>query len=337
DSIWQRDGLFGLVRLLMDIALCVPAEYRAELRQDIHYGFRMLMSSPGFTTVALLSLGLGITIATWAFSEMNGTVLRNLPDVPKPSELVALQSPISYPEYKRYHQHNDLFSSTMTYIAPVPFAVTLGGHTERSWGHLVSPSYFSTLGGRPELGSFFEEEQEKPGQAPVVVVSHHFWEQQLGSDPAVIGRTLRINGQPATVIGVGAEDFLGASPMLFAANLLMPLSVGGAVAPELRNNALEQQELKIFRMVGRLRAGVSSKTAEAELDTIAQQLQQDNAEENSKQRGRRVLLVEGGKLLPLRKQDVPFFSSFLLIMAGVGELFSCPNLPHHNVSRPPHP
>src|SRR5689334_14192493 len=87
DSIWRRDGLSGVVRLLADIAIRLPIEYLAELRQDIHYGLRMLASSPGFTLVALASLSLGICIATCAISEMNGLVLRTLPDVPRPDQL----------------------------------------------------------------------------------------------------------------------------------------------------------------------------------------------------------------------------------------------------------
>jgi len=110
----------------------IPAEHLAELRQDIRYGLRMLARSPGFTAVALVSLSLGICIATCAYSEMNG-LLRDLPGVPKPDELVALQSPSSYPSYKRYSELSDLFSATFAYVAPVPFGISLGGHTERTW------------------------------------------------------------------------------------------------------------------------------------------------------------------------------------------------------------
>ena len=88
ERIWRHHGVFGLVRLLVDIAIRVPAEHLAELWQDIRYGLRMLAGSPGFTAVALLSLSLGICAGTSFFSELNATVLRNLPEVPKPDELV---------------------------------------------------------------------------------------------------------------------------------------------------------------------------------------------------------------------------------------------------------
>ena len=139
ESIWRHHGVLGLARLLLDIAIRVPAEHLAELRQDIRYGLRMLAGSPGFTAVAMVSLSMGICIATCAYSEMNG-LLRNLPGVPHPDQLVALETRASYPSYKRYRQLSRLFSATFAYLAPVPFEVSFGGGTERTWGHLVTPS-----------------------------------------------------------------------------------------------------------------------------------------------------------------------------------------------------
>lgn len=101
EPIWRSHGVPGLVWLLVDIALRVPAEHLAELQQDIRYGLRMLAASPGFTAVALVSLSLGICIATCAYSEMNG-LLRDLPGVPNPGQLVALRAPSSFPNYKCY-------------------------------------------------------------------------------------------------------------------------------------------------------------------------------------------------------------------------------------------
>lgn len=126
EPTWRRHGVLGLARLLLDFAIRVPAEHLAEFRQDMRYGLRALVASPGFTAVALISLSLGICIATCAFSEMNGIALRGLPGTHSPS-LVALQSPASYPAYKRLREQNGLFSSTLAYVAPVPFAVSLGG------------------------------------------------------------------------------------------------------------------------------------------------------------------------------------------------------------------
>jgi macrolide transport system ATP-binding/permease protein len=303
-----------------------PAKHFSDLGQDIRYSFRQLAHSPGFTAVALISLSLGICIATCALSEMNGMVLRSVPGVENPSDLAALQLPTSYPSYKHYRDNTAAFSSAMAYVAPVPFAVSLGNATERKWGQLVTPSYFSTLGVHPQLGHFFDMEDEPPGGAPRVVVSYRFWEQHLASAATVIGTTLRINSQLATVIGVGPKDFLGASPLLAAADLWMPISSRGSFTPELADNALERRDRAMFRIVGRLKPGVTMTGAEAELDTEAQQLEQDNGDPNRNRKGRRITLVEGGKLLPLRKQDLPFFTSFLTIMASLVMLIACANV-----------
>ena len=126
----QKPHWFHVLFSLADVSLNPLAEFR----QDIRYGLRTLANSPGFTWVALLSLSLGITIATCAYSEVNGLILRDLPGVPNPDELVALQAPASYPQYKRYRERSDLFSSTLAYVAPVPFGVSIGGRTERTWG-----------------------------------------------------------------------------------------------------------------------------------------------------------------------------------------------------------
>ena len=166
-----------------------------------------------------------------------------------------------------------------------------------------------------------------------VVVSYRFWQEQLASDPSAVGKTLRVNSQPATVVGVGPKEFLGASPVLFGADLWLPLSVGERVAPELAGQALERRDRTIFRMVGRLRPGVTNSRVEAELDATAQQIEQENGDAASTQKGRRVQLVEGGKMLPLRKQDLPFFTSFFTVMSGLIMLIACANVGNMMLAR----
>ena len=332
EPVWRRYGVAGLVRLVADIALRIPVEYAAELRRDIRFGLRRLAGSPGFTVVALVSLSLGICIATCAYSEMNG-LLRDLPGVPQPEQLVTFQSPVSYPDYKRYRELGDLFSATFAYVAPVPFGVSLGGSTQRFWGHLVTPSYFATLGAQPLMGRFFERREEQMGATPTVVLSYRFWQEHLGADPSIVGKTLRINGSQATVIGVGTKEFLGASPTLFVSDLWLPVPVDAAMAPELAGNALGRRDLTMFQVVGRLRPGITDTAAEAELDAVAQQLAEANGEKDRENKGRRVLLVGGGRVLPIRKQDVPFFREFLMVLGGLVLLIACINTANMMLAR----
>jgi predicted permease len=332
DPIWRRHGMSGIIRLLVDLALRIPAEYAAEFRHDVRYGLRMLTRSPGFTAVALISLSLGICIATCAYSEMNG-LLRDLPGVTDPAQLVALQAPASYPAYKQYRELNNLFSSTFAYIAPVPFGVSTGGRTERAWGHLVTPSYFSTLGVQPWLGRFFGAADERPGQAPAVVISYRFWEEHLGADSSIVGKTIRINGYPCTIVGVGQKEFLGASPALFTADLWLPVSMGARVAPELDGDALERRDLTMFQVVGRLRPGVTEAAAQAELNATAQQMAETYGDPDRNRKGPRVLVLGAGKVLPLRRQDVPFFREFLLVLGGLLLTIACANVANMMLAR----
>ena len=310
-----------------------PATWFAGLRKDLRFAWRTLAGSPGFTAVALISLALGIAIVTCAFSEMNAMALRTLPGVPRPEQLAALQLPASYPDYQRYRARSDIFSSAMAYVAPVPFGVSLGGQTERRWGHLVTPSYFSTLGVRPALGRLFGAEEERAGPVVAVVMSYRFWQERFASDPAVLGRTIRLNSQSATIVGVGPRDFAGASPLLFAADLWVPIAQGEHIAPELAGNALERRNRAIFRVVGRLRPGVNMVRAEAELDASARQLEQENGDFDRAQKGRRVTLVEGGRLLPLRPQDLPFYTSFFTVMSGLILLIAFANVANMQLAR----
>jgi predicted permease len=333
EHIWRRHGPLGLLRLLGDVAIRVAVEHFALLWRDIRYGLRILARSPGFTAVALISLALGICIATCADSEMNGMILRNLPAISHPDELVGLQTPSSYSNYKRYRELHDVFSSTLAYVAAVPLEVSFNARSQRTWGHLVTPSYFDTLGVRPALGRVFYQEEEKPGQQLTVLISYRFWQSVLGGNPGIVGQTLRINGQPTTIIGVGPKDFLGASPALFVADLWMPLSAGERVAPELAGGALERRDRKMFQVVGRLKPGVTMARAESELDAVARQLEKVYEDEEPADNGPRVLLVTGGKMLPLRKQDIPLFTEFFMILAGLVLLIACANVANMMLAR----
>jgi predicted permease len=312
--------------------LRAAARFFAELRRDARHGLRMLAGSPGFTAVALVSLSLGICIATCAYSEING-LLRDVPGVSNPGQLVALQTPTSFPNYERFREMNDLFSDGFAYVAPVPFGIWLNGRTERTWGHLVTASYFSALGAHPLLGRFFEAEDDQPGRAPRVVLSYQFWADRLGSDAAVLGKTIRINGQPCMVIGVGRKDFRGASPGLFPADVWLPVTVDARVAPEMSSGALERRDLTMFQVVLRLRPGVAEARAQAALNARAQELAEYYGDADRDRKEPRVALVSGGKTMPMRKQDIPFFRQFLMVLGGLLLLIACANVANMMLAR----
>lgn len=297
----------------------------------------MLTNSPAYALVAMVSLSLAIAIATCGFSEVNGLILRDIPTVPKPDDLVAVSVPKSYPFYQRWRDRQDLFSSTMAYVAPVPFGISLdpsrSGHVERTWGHLVTSTYFSTLGVSPLRGRFFHRAEEQPGSPPVAVVSYRFWQEHLGSSASAVGTRLRVNGQPCTVVGVAPKDFLGASPAYFPADVWIPVSVSPRMAPELAGGALERRDLTMFQMVGRLQPGITAERAESALDAVARQMEQDFADPGRDRGGRRVTLVPGGKVLPIRKQDRPYFTEVLMVMVALVLLIACANIANMMLAR----
>ncbi|HTS27696.1 MAG TPA: ABC transporter permease [Bryobacteraceae bacterium] len=334
EPIWRRHGLIGLVRLLVDVAIRIPLEYLAEFRQDVTYGLRVLAASPGFTAVALISLTLGIGVATSAFSEMNGFILRDVPAIQNPDGLVLMKSSMGWPDYERYRDRTDLFSSTMAYVAPVLLGVSTGGQTERTWGHLVTASYFPTLRVSPWLGRFFAADEEKPGYPPTAVVSYRLWQGRLGSDPSIIGKALRVNGQSCTIVGVGPENFQGASPMMYNADIWLPLGLAGSLSiPEFPEHAFERHDQTLFHLTARLRPGISEARAEAELDAVARQLEREYGDPNPDRPGLRAQLHPGGKLIPLRKEDLPFFTGFFTILGGMILLIASSNVANMMMAR----
>jgi len=298
------------------------------ITHDLRYGARTLAASRGFTAVALVSLALGICVATCAISELRGLILRDVPAVAHPAELALLEPPASYPNYQRYRTRTDLFSDVFAYAAPVPFGVSIAGRTDRIWGHIVTPSYFTTLEVGPALGRFFTTEDEQ-----AVVVSDHFWRAFLSADPAALGRALRINGQPCTIIGIAPNTFQGASPMVYTADLWLPVSTDARTAPELAGNILERHDVPIFHVVGRLRPGIAPARAEAELDTLARQLEIEYGDPDRSQPGRRVKILPGGKVLPIPKKDLPFLSAFFIVLGGMVLAIAASNVANMTLAR----
>jgi predicted permease len=333
EEVWRRHGAFGLLRLLGDLAVRVPAEHVVEVAQDIRYGTRTILTAPGVAFVAIVSLGLGIAIATIAFTEIYASILRDLPAVERPDELVSLQTAASYRDFERYRDRAEVFNGAFAYIAPVPFGVTAGSRTERVWGHLVTPEYFAVMGIKPALGRVFDPQDRQRGQAPTVVVSHRFWQTQLASDPRAVGGPLRVNGQACTIIGVGPREFLGASPMMLAADLWIPALADPRIAPELSDHALDRRDIALFQVVGRLKPGVTIERAEAELDTVARQIEAEGGSPDRERKERRVLLASGGKVIPVRSQDLPMFVGFPIVLVGLVLLIACSNVGNMMIAR----
>jgi predicted permease len=325
-AVWiERQSLFGLVLLFADLVVQVAEAYLRECLWDLRYEVRLLIRRPVFTFVAVVSMSLAICAGSAFFSELNGTILRDVPGVAKAAELVTLQQPISYPAYRRFRDHNDLFSSTAAYVAPVPFGVGLNGHTERIWGHIVTSDYFSTLGVTAAAGRVLDARDEVTQGTPPIVVSDRFWKSNLGSDPDVIGRAIHINGKLCTIVGVAPDGFQGASPMMFVADLWLPVSAGEAVAPELKDNALQRPQLTMFHFLGRPRQGVTPLQIETALDTVQRQVLRDSGHP-AKENGHLLWVASGGKLIPIRERELGLFAFLPIVVIALLLLIACSNV-----------
>src|SRR5579863_3467867 len=216
-DIAKENGISGLLRLVADLAFRIPIEYLSEMRRDLIYALRTLAKSRGFAAVGILSLGLGIGVAAVSVSEILNLILRDAPGVRAPDRLMMVNN-VSYPYTEHYRDQHDLFAGVAAFQTAVPYNVSLGDQAdakaERVFGHLVSPEYFPVIGLTAARGRVFSPDVDRPGSAPLVFISDRFWRERLNSDPHVVGRTIRVNGQTATIVGVGPKDFLGAMPFI---------------------------------------------------------------------------------------------------------------------------
>ena len=268
-DIAKRHGTAGLIRLIADIAIRVPLEYLSEMRGDMRYAMRALIKSPGFALVGIISMGLSIGLTTNVYSSKWALLFRDLPAAANAPNLVMPEKPVSYYYIEQFREQKNLFAGVAAFQIGVPFNVTFQGaenaKPQRIFGQLVSPDYFSVLGVQPQRGRVFSPALDKPGDAPVVVITDRFWRNHLNSSPDALGQILRLNGQIATIVGITPKEFNGAFS-INPAELFVPTTAPAALAPELANDVLHQRNAKEFLAMMCLAPGVTIDSAEVALD-----------------------------------------------------------------------
>ena len=250
-------------------------ETSVECVQEVRRSCRMLARSPAFTAVAVLSLALGIGANSAMFSIVDAELLRPLP-VPNADSVVTVgtagpddrASSVSYPNYRDLREQARTFLGLVAYRRSLltTFARSRTDAREMRMGMLVSDNFFEVLGVQPALGrGFTAEEWAAPGRDAVVVLGHDFWKNVLGGDPAVLNQVVLINGIEFTVVGVAPASFTGMDESIpaFFAPIMMEARLSGG-----RENPIENRTARSFAVKGRLMAGVSRRTAQAELATL---------------------------------------------------------------------
>ena len=241
---------------------------------DARLALRSWLRSPAFTLIAVASIGLGIGASTSVFTLVDQVILRRLP-VKSPGELVQVTfegstygsswgdgTELSYPMYTEMRDNNQVFSGMFCRFG-YPFHVGYADRTERVAGELVSGTYFPVLGVGAALGRVLGPEDDRsPGGHPVAVLGHAFWASRFAADPTVVGRSLVINGQAYSVVGVAQRGFEGIE-LGRRTSVFVPIMMKGQLTPGW--NALDERLSRWVRVSARLRPGVTPEGAAASL------------------------------------------------------------------------
>jgi putative ABC transport system permease protein len=286
------------------------------LWQDVRYGFRMLAKRPGFTTVAVLTMALGIGANTAIFSVVNGVLLRQLP-YKDPEKIVTIwqnsarsgikRDDVSPANFLDWRERNRSFEE-MSVIEPYSHSLTGEGEPESFKSWLVSDGFFKILGANALIGRTFLPEEHQPGNGQVIVLSYGLWQRRFGADKNLVGRQLILNGRPHTVVGV------------------MPLEFQFPVEREVwaprppRQSDQQNRGSTYMKVIARLKPGVTLAQAQEDMSAIAARLSQEYPQTNGE---------VGASVVPLPEQLTGHIRPTLIVLlAAVGFvlLIACANV-----------
>ncbi|HKC86352.1 MAG TPA: ABC transporter permease, partial [Blastocatellia bacterium] len=263
------------------------------LWQDLRYGLRMMLKNPGFTTIAVLTLALGIGANTAIFTLVNAVFLQPLP-VSEQARLMSVFgmdennrgalidfSAISWPNFKDYRDQNDVFTGMIAFQnAGLNFSG--GGEPQRIAGMIVTGNYFDLLGVKTAIGrTFLPEEDRTPGTHPVVALSYGAWQRRFGGAPSIVGTAIKLNGLDYTVIGVAAEGFKG-TDAIGGVDCWVPTMMHDQVLTGVFREWFNERRPLMFNVIGRLKPGVVERQAETALRAIGRRLERDFPNDNDK-------------------------------------------------------
>ncbi len=309
-----------------------------KLMQDMRYAARALSRSPGFALVAVLTLALGIGANTAIFSVVKALILRDMPGVEQPEELVAvytsdfssgLYGSSSFPDYSNYHNQASRFSGLAAYSFPMDATLRASGEPERVTTMLVTANYFDVLGVHASAGRMFSADLQPDGPTPAVI-SSALWRQRFGSDPGMVGSEISLNGQPLTIVGVASEDFRGTS-LSTSPEVWIPMS---AVAVMGRGSEiLSSRGSRWLGMIGRLSPGSTLPQAGEQIRTIAARLGAEFPDTNlgtlqtpDQPRPMTLVPADDAMISPSARENAVQMAWLLMAVVGLVLLIACANL-----------
>ncbi|HEV8239038.1 MAG TPA: ABC transporter permease [Thermoanaerobaculia bacterium] len=313
-----------------------------KLLQNVRLGARLLWRQPGFTAVAVVVLALGIGANSAMFSIVNTLLFRPLP-FPDPAALAGVYSrsvarpdayrAFSYGEFTELRQRGDVFTGVFAHNLGA-VGLLEGETTRRVFFDEVSANYFDVMGVPPLRGRAFTAAEERPGAGiPVAIVSHAFW-QKRGSDPRMVGQTLRINGTLFTVVGIAPRAFTGTTAMV-SPELYLPLGVHELVMNDFDSARLPLADPRNHQLivVGRLRPGLSPAQVDARLAATAAQMQQGIAADERQTFIARPLSRLSISTSPQNDDGLRVPALLLLFLAGVVLLIASLNVANMMLAR----
>jgi predicted permease len=311
------------------------------LLKDIRYAWRWMARSPGFSAVAVLSLGLGVGVNTAMFSLVDSLLFRPLP-VTSPDTLVDVfttggdgdeYATSSYQDFLDLKQQNTVFSDMLGY-SPMMAPLSLGDRSRIALGQVVTSNHFTMLGVQPALGRLLVPSDDDPGAERVVVIAHRMWQREFGSDPAVAGKTLTLRGLPYTIAGVAPAAFTGVVPLL-TPELWLPIQYVEEVEPAGINDnvpspvgktRLERRGFRWMFVKGRLKPGVTPEQANANVALIGRQLEAANVQTNRDRRIAAVPTADVRLLVPQAGGILSMGAAGLMAVVGLVLLIACANV-----------
>ena len=300
------------------------------LLRDLKYAIRRLTKAPVFSLTVVLIVALGIGANTAMFSFVNAMLFRPQP-FENPHELVDIYQdsdegdPVSnsFPAYRDMTEYTDVFAGVAaSYTNRLSFQTQDG--VRPAIGEYVTANYFAVLGLKPLMGRWFEEDEGLPGAAPVAVLSHGAWQSKFGADPEVIGETIRLNGAPVTVVGIGPVGYNSLSPAVVI-DFWLSLSCMPSVAGNFAAGTLERRQDHWFIVKARLNPGVTASQAQASMNGLANRLAADFPNLNQG----RDITVFASEEVRIHPRIDPFLlpgASLLMAVVGLVLMIACSNL-----------
>lgn len=298
------------------------------VQQDFRHALRWLLRRPGFTLVAVVSLAMGIGANAAIFGFLNTVLLRPLPGVNKPQELISMypvrpdrtQSLLSYPNYVDFRDRNDVLSGLVAFKF-VTLSLSYQGENERLWGYLVTGNYFDVLGVKPFLGrTFLPEEDRTRGSHPVVVLNYSCWQRRFNSDPTIVGKDIVLNGRQFNVIGVAPNGFDG-TEVIFKPEAWVPVMMEETL--ESGPKWIDSRNTAVLFAVGRLKPGVGVAQSQKSLGAVSRQLSEEYPDSSL---GESVMLARPGLLVPNLRGPAIGLATLLTVLGGLVLLLACINL-----------